>query len=308
MNAKLTLEQLPDDILYDIVLSADELDWRAAESYATRVDPFKHWVPPVQHRKMKATAKVISQLSQHWRNLINGWPRCWILQFYVRLEGPDVELAQFSTALESSQLCDIDLWIHITPRVVEEVFDLFIPRVTQLRAVYQYLSPDVRQDPRALRLLSSMTSCPRLSHMLLRPSKEQVWHTDFHNPRKLSNLKATHVPLRELCRLGLTQAKHLEIQGPRSSTTEIVELLRSLDFTEKLSIDGIVLEPAEYPDPNGIEKNLERSLTALRLRDDLVDILWLLAIWLLAMVDMVNGKGYREAEPLCYLRSPARYR
>ncbi len=126
------MERLPVEILHDIVILADDLDWRVGVSEGIgwgRESKELGCDNPlmVKNRRPKRTASAVLQLSHRCRGLVNGWTLCWLICLWIFPMGFLKEHFELlSTLLEGSQLCDIDLWFIFTPdaKMINAIFDI----------------------------------------------------------------------------------------------------------------------------------------------------------------------------------------
>ncbi len=280
------IERLPKEILYDLVISADEKSdfWRAGPKV-----PARNFVG---RRQLKPVSRIVSQLSHHWRDLVNGWPRCFAMDVHISSHSKlsDKEIASLMEVLQCSQQCDIDIWVYVTQKIVEDVYDLIIPYAAQIRSIYQYLSLEAEGNPSVLRLLASVPDSSRLAHLGLglvgqgrhsfnmppRKWDKSLRLYNFDHRWSLSSLRADGLPPGELCKLGLTKATCLKL-AMYSSYHDMATLFQSTDLTDKLWLQPLLGLPEDLacPEP-GENGDCLALLRILRIDDYLPFICWLL--------------------------------
>jgi hypothetical protein len=244
MESPRGIEDLPEELLYRILIIADE-----REGFKDLKKPGYRAQTPVP--VLKFTASAISRLSRHWRDLVAGWPRCWIM--YKKFCIEEKNLDQISSTLSHSFLtvqstnCDLDLlifvrapWTRLSNGI--NVLSPYLPQVRDLTIEY---STSAHDEGEHLELLSNLNPARiREVHFIaFRPTAndaKSATRLPFTIPRitfGADGLLGAYSLARITPTIKLIKANDLQIQsGPYSERGEDVAPLLQALVTKKASI------------------------------------------------------------------------
>jgi hypothetical protein len=231
MQAAGTLDGLPNEILYEVLMDADQLDWRSSPVARSRKK-----TDGVRHPKPVAAA--MRQTSRHWRNLVDDWSRCWFIE--MSFGGHDQkQLDLLPSYLAASRGCDLDLWINWSEFLEENLFSLLLPHASQIRNLYHNFS-NAKSFPNVVKLFAELAPFRlfRLSIVLFPTSMEPLriatkYPKAFIPVVRIDGIPKTSQPIN----CNLHQADHLDIGLQNAyQRADITSFLRSLKQPRKLRV------------------------------------------------------------------------
>jgi hypothetical protein len=222
-----TLEGLPDEILYEILQQADELDWRTFPSSSLKLRQ------PVGVRYPKPAAGAMRLVSRHWKCLVNNWSRCWVMTLNIWSDDQKTRNS-VSSHLAASEKCDLDLWIGWSRLREEKLFDLLLPYVPQIRRLLSFQTGLADSPKLCAALIPS-----RLFHLTI--FRDYTFKKPLHFATRFPNAVIPQVRVEGVEDLGtldsnLCHALHLEISLQAFQQVQLGTFLRSLKLARKLKV------------------------------------------------------------------------